>query len=716
MQLVRPLLATLAIAIPAYLPVQAASTPDRTPVTIHFDAAATGTPVNPNIFGHFIKGADNYGIFSIPHPDIAAIAEGDGIWNPTTRAPYPDALAALQSYRPGTLRYPDGLGIHNHDWKKTIGPVEQRDDRKFGLNEFMQIARAVEAEPIIVVSEYIGTPQDAADLVEYLNAPATPAHPWAMRRAADGHPEPYNVLTFEIGNESWVDWRKTGKTQVRPPPEVGRYASQIAAAMKAVDPRIRCGIPLERKDNDRWNRGVLSTITTDIDFAIIHTYPVKYGGGDITGPKENLLLEAMMSAGYATQLDLARIHQEIAAQLGRPLPLAITEYNLGPTQQTKNLQRPYRFTLAAALGTGDYLGRLLAPDSPVESAIYWSWLNGAFETVHTYASHPWKSRAKLPTPEYRPAHYIFQLWAQNRGHTLLPVRTTSPRLDFTGITTMKPALGDTPQPEHPLSNTNLLALARPINQSPANIRITHAPDTANGQWTLRYEGHTGGAYPNLLIRHLANLPDELRPPSPGLLYKIAFEARWRPDATTLSSPNLGLGLMDSRGWNASGSGIAIRGLQAARDWTSFGGTYQPLPDTTAIVILARVEGTTTPLHGTLEIRNLTATPWRAATIPARPALTAYATRSADNSKIHLTVFNLTLDRDLPATLTWQNFAAATATHTELNGTSPAAVNRGEATAGWTRQNAPIPLAAPDRLHHTFPAHSATGIVLERRIP
>jgi len=679
--------------------------------TIEIDAASPGVPVNQKIFGHFIKGADNYGIFSIPHPDLAAIEEGDGIWNPETKAPYADAWEVIKSYRPGALRYPDGLPIHNHDWKKTIGPVEERGNRKFGLNEFMQISEKLKSEPIFVVSEYTGTPQDAADLVEYLNMPAEPRYPWAQRRAADGHPEPYHVMHFEIGNESWVDWRKIGKPQVRPPAEVGRYASQVAEAMKKVDPRIRCGVPYEN-ENTRWNREVFQNISPAIDFAIIHTYPVKYGGGDLEDPKESLLLEAMMGSGYTTRIDLNHYRKEIQEFSGRDLPIAITEYNMGPTQQGPDIKRPYRYTLAAALGAGDYLGRLLDPSAHVETAIYWSWLNGFFESVHTYAGHPWKTREKLSVPEFRPTHYVFELWARYRGSTLLPVRVEAPRLEFPGITTMKPAMGEKEQPAELLDDRNILEGARIIPNAEENPKITRNDD---GGWTIRYNGLTGRSYPSLLIKTLRELPLEMRPPAPGLLYHVSFEALWEPDADSAAA-NLGLGVMDSRGWHASGSAIAIRGLQGAHQWTRFTDTYQPLPDTEAIAVLARVEGGTEPIKGTLHVRDLRIEPWRSASYPARPSLSAYATRSENGKKLHLLVFNMTLDRDIKTSVSWSGFQAGSATYSELNGTSAGAVNRDAAKVGWAAENAALKLGSATELHHVFPAHSATGITLEIAAP
>ncbi len=676
---------------------------------IHIDASTPGKPVNEKVFGHFIKGADNYGIFSIPHPDLAVLHEGDGIWNPEAQAPYPDAWKVLKSYEPGALRYPGGLSIHNHDWKKTIGSIEERGDWKFGLNEFMGMSEDLDAEVIFVVSEYTGTPQDAADLVEYLNMPAEEQYPWAMKRAEDGHPAPYNVRYFEIGNESWVDWRKTGKPQVRPAPEVGLYASEVAESMKSVDPSIMCGIPFEG-ENHRWSKEVLENISEAIDFVIIHTYPVKYGGRDMEGAKENSILEAMMAAGYTTGIDLKEFGDEIHEFSGRRLPIAVTEYNMGPTQQQSDLERPYRFTLAAALGAGDYLGRLLNPDLNVITAIYWNWLNGFFEAVHTYAGHPWKTLAKLDEPNYRPVHYIFQLWSEYRGDTLIPVEVSgSPELDFPGFGRMKPSIGPNGQSDERLAELNIIEGARIL---PVKKEGVEAAISTPEEWTIHYDNVAGSSYTNLMIQSLQAIPEAYRPSTIGLIYKISFEAKWEPVPGS-STPNLGLGLMDSRGYKASGSAIAVRGLQEALDWNHFEANYQPLYDTPGLAILARLEGGTTPASGVMHIRNLKVEPWLSQAYPARPGLSAYATLSGDGNELYLVVFNLTLDESLPATIDLKGFNAETISYSEVNADSAAAVNASDSTVGWTKRHAPLELNESGSLEHTFPPHSATGILLKK---
>ena len=124
----------------------------------------------------------------------------------------------------GSVRYPGGTVSNLFTWKDTIGPKEQRTttiagnnfysaagetpvDPAFGVDEAMKwIYDDLDSEAIFVYGFGRGNPQDAADLVEYLNAPNDGSNPnggvdWAAARAENGHEEPYGVIRFELGNE-----------------------------------------------------------------------------------------------------------------------------------------------------------------------------------------------------------------------------------------------------------------------------------------------------------------------------------------------------------------------------------------------------------------------------------------------------------------------------------------------------------------------------------
>lgn len=120
----------------------------------------------------------------------------------------------------GSIRYPGGTISNLFNWKTAIGPVEERKNQihgfydysgqsgiapNFGLGEIGDFADEVGSEIVYVYSLGRGNAQDAADLVEYLNAEVG-TNPnggvdWAAVRAANGHEEPYHVRYFEIGNE-----------------------------------------------------------------------------------------------------------------------------------------------------------------------------------------------------------------------------------------------------------------------------------------------------------------------------------------------------------------------------------------------------------------------------------------------------------------------------------------------------------------------------------
>jgi len=92
-------------------------------------------------------------------------------------------MAAL---RPATL---------NSAWGNVV------DTNSFGTDEFMDFIHQIGSEAYVSVNIGSGTPQEAAEWLEYMTAAAPTA--LAKERAANGHPEPYKVGFMGIGNESW---------------------------------------------------------------------------------------------------------------------------------------------------------------------------------------------------------------------------------------------------------------------------------------------------------------------------------------------------------------------------------------------------------------------------------------------------------------------------------------------------------------------------------
>jgi alpha-L-arabinofuranosidase len=156
----------------------------------------------------------------------------------------PDAIAALKSFRAGVYRFPGGNFVSAHEWRDAIGDPDQRpptwdpvrrgfQPNDIGTDEFMTLCKLLEVEPYITVNAGTGDAWSAAQYVEYANGAATT--PMGRLRAANGHPEPYNVKFWGIGNEAWGNTYQYGAMR---PDQFAFKHNLFAKAMRKVDPGI----------------------------------------------------------------------------------------------------------------------------------------------------------------------------------------------------------------------------------------------------------------------------------------------------------------------------------------------------------------------------------------------------------------------------------------------------------------------------------------------
>lgn len=225
--------------------------------------------VHDRLFGQFIELTGrciNNGLYDPAGPQ----ARADGIRQ--------DVLEALRQLRPGFLRYPGGCGVSYFDWQELVGPKENRPRAKlfrftnvpqstaFGIPEAWNLCRELGAELYLTVNAHTQTPEDAANLVEYLNA-TTPTK-YADLRRAHGREEPYGVKLFGLGNEIYGNWQAGQKTAV----EYAAWCAEAICQMKRVDPAIKvvvCG--LGRPDPE-WDRTVLFRLIGLADMISMHNY------------------------------------------------------------------------------------------------------------------------------------------------------------------------------------------------------------------------------------------------------------------------------------------------------------------------------------------------------------------------------------------------------------------------------------------------------------
>ncbi|HEX5080719.1 MAG TPA: alpha-L-arabinofuranosidase C-terminal domain-containing protein [Blastocatellia bacterium] len=172
-------------------------------VDLTVDVSKAGAKIDRNIFGQFAEHL-GHGVY-------------EGIWVgpdspiPNTRGIRNDVVAALKAIKTPNVRWPGGCFADEYHWRKGIGSHRPEtlnpnwggviEPNTFGTHEFMDFLDQIGAEAYLSVNVGSGTPQEAAEWLEYL----TTAQPTALakERAANGHPAPYKIAYLGIGNESW---------------------------------------------------------------------------------------------------------------------------------------------------------------------------------------------------------------------------------------------------------------------------------------------------------------------------------------------------------------------------------------------------------------------------------------------------------------------------------------------------------------------------------
>jgi alpha-N-arabinofuranosidase len=101
-----------------------------------------------------------------------------------------------------------------------------------GTDEFLTLCGLLGVEPYITVNAGLGDERSAAELVEYTNGSALT--PMGRLRAANGHPEPYHVRFWGVGNEGWGSWQFGAMAL----DQFVIKQNQFADAMRAVDSTI----------------------------------------------------------------------------------------------------------------------------------------------------------------------------------------------------------------------------------------------------------------------------------------------------------------------------------------------------------------------------------------------------------------------------------------------------------------------------------------------
>ena len=200
-----------------------------------------------------------------------------------------DVIELVKDLRVGLVRYPGGNFLSGYNWKDGIGPRESRPVRldrawhtietnQIGIDEFADWAKKAGTEVMAAVNMGTGTPQDAADMVEYCNYPSGTA--WSDLRIKNGHKEPHDIKYWCVGNEMDGPWQICHLDAV----DYGKKARETIKLMKWTDERIQtivCGsASTSMPTYPEWDRIVLEHTYDLADYISIHRYFENRGNDD----------------------------------------------------------------------------------------------------------------------------------------------------------------------------------------------------------------------------------------------------------------------------------------------------------------------------------------------------------------------------------------------------------------------------------------------------
>jgi len=194
-----------------------------------------------------------------------------------------DYIEAMKELKITNMRWPGGNFVMGYNWQDGIGPKDERparinlawggiDNNHVGTDEWIALNKAMGSENVICVNLGLSDIMDAVYWVEYCNYKSGTFY--SGLRAKNGHPEPYNIKIWDLGNE--VDG-KPWELGYKPADDYVKIAREAAKAMKSVDRSIKLvasGSSWYEENNEwvEWNRKILNGLGDVVDYISIHRY------------------------------------------------------------------------------------------------------------------------------------------------------------------------------------------------------------------------------------------------------------------------------------------------------------------------------------------------------------------------------------------------------------------------------------------------------------
>ncbi|WBL23889.1 alpha-L-arabinofuranosidase C-terminal domain-containing protein [Zunongwangia sp. HRR-M8] len=295
----------------------------------------------------------------------------------------PEVIELMKQLDAPIYRWPGGNFVSGYDWKDGIGDPDKRPTKferawngleynDVGVHEFMELCEILNTKANIAVNTGLGTAELAANEVEYFNGVAsTKMGQW---RAENGHPEPYNVKLWAVGNEMFGDWQ-LGHMPIE---DYVKKHNKVAKAMWDVDPHIdliAVGYP------GKWNDMMYKNSAEYMTFISEHFYKQNWhAGGLLTHVNQMPEIIAEVAEEHR------RARREIPGIAEKNIKIAMDEWNYWYGPHVYGLLGT-RYFLRDALGIAAGLNEFSRQSDIYYMANYAQTVNviGAIKTTKTDA-------------------------------------------------------------------------------------------------------------------------------------------------------------------------------------------------------------------------------------------------------------------------------------------------------------------------------------------
>ncbi|HKD23426.1 MAG TPA: alpha-L-arabinofuranosidase C-terminal domain-containing protein [Rhizomicrobium sp.] len=247
--------------------------------TIHADRA--GPKIDRHIFGQFAEhlGRGLYeGVWVGEH---SKIANTHGFRN--------DVVGALRALHVPDVRWPGGCFADEYHWRDGIGPRAKRpvtlntnwggvpETNAFGTHEFLEFTQMIGADAYVNGNLGTGSPREMAEWLQYMTSDKPTS--LTAERARNGHPAPWKIAYFAVGNEAW------GCGGDMTPDHYADLFRQTASFLKAPTGARPSIIASGGNDNDTsWTETLISKIHRGMGAITFHYYTIPGEKWNAKGP------------------------------------------------------------------------------------------------------------------------------------------------------------------------------------------------------------------------------------------------------------------------------------------------------------------------------------------------------------------------------------------------------------------------------------------------